>query len=227
MTEQSLHSIIRAKKLGVLLCNARQVVAKEPQDCADLLGVPLERYEAYELGDIAPSLPEVEGLANYLRVPLAHFWGDRLIISDEAAVPDNQSIQKNIQLRQKVIGTMLRKACQEQGIDFESLAKKLNMTADQIEQFELAEDPLPLPLLEELSKELGQPIEGFQNQPEKVDVTESVPEVSDGFMELPAELREFIKKPVNRPYLELAARLSKMSNDQLRLVAEGILEITL
>lgn len=227
MTEQSLRRLIRAKKLGVLMCDARRFAAKEPQDCADLLGVTLERYQAYEMGDISPSLPEVEGLANYLRVPLTHFLEDRLMISDEASTPDNQRIQKNIQLRQKVIGAMLRSARQKQGIEFESLAEKLNVTADQLERFELAEDSIPLPLLEEFSKELGQPVEGFQSQRENVEVNEKVPDVSDGFKELPAELREFIEMPVNRPYLELAKRLSKMSNEQLRSVAEGLLDITL
>ncbi len=44
---------------------------------------------------------------------------------------------------------------------------------------------------------------------------------------LPPDLQEFISKPVNRPYLELAQRLSEMSVEKLRAVAEGLLEITL
>ncbi len=39
-------------------------------------------------------------------------------------------------------------------------------------------------------------------------------------------LQNFIVKPVNRPYLELAVRLSTLSVDKLRAVAEGLLEIT-
>jgi len=38
---------------------------------------------------------------------------------------------------------------------------------------------------------------------------------------------DFISKPVNRPYLQLAQRLSEMSVEKLRMVAEGLLEITL
>jgi hypothetical protein len=44
---------------------------------------------------------------------------------------------------------------------------------------------------------------------------------------LPVELQDFVSKPINRPYLEIAHRLSEMPADQLRAVAEGLLAITL
>jgi hypothetical protein len=46
------------------------------------------------------------------------------------------------------------------------------------------------------------------------------------YLELPKELQDFVSKPVNRPYLELALRLSGLSVEKLRAVAEGLLEIT-
>ncbi len=46
------------------------------------------------------------------------------------------------------------------------------------------------------------------------------------FLTLPNELQNFVSKPVNRPYLELAKKLSGMSTDKLRSLAEDILEIT-
>jgi len=47
------------------------------------------------------------------------------------------------------------------------------------------------------------------------------------FLELPHELQDFVCQPVNRPYLELALKLSSMPTDKLRSVAEGLLDITL
>jgi hypothetical protein len=47
------------------------------------------------------------------------------------------------------------------------------------------------------------------------------------FLEMPVELRQFVVMPVNRPYLELAMKLSNMSRDKLRSVAEDLLDITL
>ena len=49
----------------------------------------------------------------------------------------------------------------------------------------------------------------------------------EDFLELPVEMQLFVSKPINLPYLELAQRLSEMSVDRLRGVAEGLLEITL
>ena len=46
------------------------------------------------------------------------------------------------------------------------------------------------------------------------------------FLELPLELRQFVGMPVNRPYLDLAMKLSSMSKDKLRSVAEDLLDIT-
>jgi hypothetical protein len=47
------------------------------------------------------------------------------------------------------------------------------------------------------------------------------------FMNLPKDLQDFVCQPVNRPYLELAMKLSSMPRDKLRSVAEGLLDITL
>ena len=52
-------------------------------------------------------------------------------------------------------------------------------------------------------------------------------ETVHNFLEMPMELREFVALPVNRPYLELAMKLSNMSTDKLRSVAEDLLDITL
>jgi hypothetical protein len=47
------------------------------------------------------------------------------------------------------------------------------------------------------------------------------------FLQLPPDLQEFVCKPINRPYLDLAIKLSGMSTDKLRGVAEDLLDITL
>jgi hypothetical protein len=46
-------------------------------------------------------------------------------------------------------------------------------------------------------------------------------------LDLPPELQAFVSQAVNRPYLELAVKLSSMSSEKLRSVAEGLLDITL
>jgi hypothetical protein len=46
------------------------------------------------------------------------------------------------------------------------------------------------------------------------------------FQNLPADIQLFVSKPVNRPYIDLAIRLSGMSVEKLRSLAEVLLEIT-
>jgi hypothetical protein len=47
------------------------------------------------------------------------------------------------------------------------------------------------------------------------------------FLDLPTEMQEFVTKPVNGPYLEIALKLSGMSVEKLRALGEGLLDITL
>ncbi|MCK7481554.1 MAG: hypothetical protein M0C28_33540 [Candidatus Moduliflexus flocculans] len=52
-------------------------------------------------------------------------------------------------------------------------------------------------------------------------------EAIQNFLELPRNCASSSALPVNRPYLELAMKLSNMSRDKLRSVAEDLLDITL
>jgi hypothetical protein len=46
------------------------------------------------------------------------------------------------------------------------------------------------------------------------------------FLGLDPDVRQFICAPVNSPYITLAKRLSQMSVEKLRSIAETLLEIT-
>ncbi len=47
------------------------------------------------------------------------------------------------------------------------------------------------------------------------------------FSALEPDTRKFVSKPVNKPYLDLARKLADMGTNELRTIAEMILEITL
>jgi hypothetical protein len=84
-----------------------------------------------------------------------------------------------------------------------------------------------VPDLEILGDKLKQSIKYFEDQHGPVGMWTAQQRALEDFKELPAELQIFVSKPINRPYLELAQRLSEMSVEKLRAVAEGLLEITL
>jgi len=217
---------IRAKKLGVLIRDARQVTCKSAEECATAMGVSNEIFNSYELGEKTPSLPELELLAYYLRIPPEHFWGSQMLSRPEESSSKFKP-QVLLALRQKMVGVMIRKARLESKISVDQLAQQTGIPAEKIGAYELGEIPVPFPELDSLASALGYPLRSFQDQHGPVGSWFVMQRALQDFQELSPDLQNFVSKPVNRPYLELAQRLSEMSVEKLRSVAEGLLEITL
>ncbi len=225
MTTNPVLKTIRAKKLGVLIRDARLVSGKTVEEGAQAVGVTPERFEKFELGLEAPSLPELELLAYTLKVPLEHFWGnERLQTNGNKAALDTAKVKL---LRQKMIGALVRKARVTRGMALESAASETNLPVETLRAYELGEIAIPLPDLETISQVFSTSIFDFQDQHSPVGNWFATQKAVKAFQDLPQELQGFICKPINRPYLELAVRLSEMSVEKLRGVAEGLLEITL
>lgn len=216
---------IRAKKLGVLLRDARQSAGKTKTECADAIGVTSYRIASYEKGENSPSLPEVESLAFYLDVNLGHFWGDESISSQERY--QQAGVDKLLPLRQKIIGAKLRKARQDADIPLTDLAEQVGLSSYMLRSYERGERPIPLPDLELLLQITDVSLDEFRDLSGPVGVWASQQELIEKFLALSPELQEFVTLPINMPYLEVAQRLSKLSTDQIRAVAEGLLDITL
>jgi transcriptional regulator with XRE-family HTH domain len=107
------------------------------------------------------------------------------------------------------------------------VAQATGLAVEDLEAYEYGELPVPVPILEQLATVLNRDLSEFQDRKGPVGVWSIQQRALQGFRELPPELQEFVTRPINRPYLELAQRLSEMSVDKLRGVAEGLLEITL
>ena len=216
---------IRTKKLGVLIRDARLAARRSVQECAEALGVRKSIFRAFEEGIRSPSLAELEALVFYLDLPLEHFWG-REIKSAAAAPHQNIDLQKVLGLRQRKIGALLRQERLNASISIRNLAGKTGIAGSRIKAYELGERPIPLPELEILVSTLGGQIESFFDRSGPIGQWLISEEAVQHFLEMPHELREFVTMPVNRPYLELAMKLSSMSRDKLRSVAENLLDIT-
>ena len=217
---------LRTKKLGVLMRDARLASGKSVSEAAQAIGVPPAELEAYEMGEKAPSLPELELLAFSLNVPLSHFWGN-MALSEREQSEDKPQPQKLLEIRQKVIGALIRQAREEAGLSLQEASERASLKPEVLEAYELGQAAIPLPVLEYLGNTYNHPINDFQARQDPVGARVSQQRTLDDFLELSPELQAFVSKPINRPYLELAQRLSEMSVDKLRSVGEGILEITL
>ena len=216
---------IRTKKLGVLIRDARLTARRSVQDCAEALGIRKGLFRSYEEGEQSPSLPELEALVYYLGLPLDHFWSKEIKSTSTSPIK-NIDLSKLMTIRQRKIGALLRQERMNASMSIRNLANKTGIAGARIKAYELGESPIPLPELEVLVAALGGRVESFFDRHGPIGQWMLSEEAVREFLELPLELRQFVATPVNRPYLELAMKLSSMSRDKLRAVAENLLDIT-
>jgi transcriptional regulator with XRE-family HTH domain len=217
---------IREKKLGLLIRDARMAERRSIKECADAIGVKPGIFRAYEEGRRAPSLPELEALVYFLKLPITRFWENETI-SDAPPPMEAGDISRLIALRQRMIGALLRQERTNANKSVRQLAGETGISQARFKSYELGERPISVPELEVILLALGTRMEVFFDQSGPVGQWMSSQLAMQKFLELPQELQDFVCRPVNRPYIELAMKLSEMSREKLRSVAEGLLDITL
>ena len=217
---------LRTKKLGLLIRDARTAERRTIQECAAAVGVTPALFRAYEEGRNAPSLPELETLVYYLKLPMNHFWG-REVISATPSPVASLDLTRLIALRQRMIGALLRQERNNASVSLKRISEQTNISTARLNAYELGERPIPLPVLEAILAVMGSRIETFFDQKGPVGQWMSNQKAMQKFLDLPDEIQNFVCQAVNRPYLELAMKLSTMSKERLRSVAEGLLDITL
>jgi transcriptional regulator with XRE-family HTH domain len=217
---------IRAKKLGLLIRDARMTARRSVKECAEAIGIKTGLFRAFEEGIRSPSLPELETLVYYLKIPISQFWSKD--IQSESAPPiEALDMPRLVSLRQRMIGALFRQERTNVNMSLRHLAEKTGIPQARLKAYELGTKPIPLPELEIILDVMGSQIEGFFDQSGPVGKWMSDQQAIQKFLDLPDHVQEFVCRPVNRPYLDLAMKLSSMSKEKLRSVAEGLLDITL
>jgi len=217
---------IRGKKLGLLIRDARVAERRTIRECAGAISVTPALFRAYEEGRRAPSLPELETLVYYLKLPIKQFWGNETR-SDTPAISESMDAAQLIGLRQRMIGALLRQERNKVNMSIRHLSAETGIPGSRLNAYELGKRPIPVPDLEAIIAVMGSRIETFFDQNGPVGQWMTNQRAMQKFLELSEEMQDFVCQPVNRPYLELAAKLSFMSKEKLRSVAEGLLDITL
>jgi transcriptional regulator with XRE-family HTH domain len=216
---------LRTRKLGVLIRDARLVVRKTIPECARAVGVTTGIFRSYEEGCRAPSLPEMEVLAYFLDLPMRHFWS-KDAISDDAPLTDALNLPALVGVRQRMIGALLRQEREKASVSLKALSAQSEVPTSRLKAYELGERPIPMPELEGLIVILGGHVESLFDQTGPIGQWMNQQKTIQDFLQLPVDLQDFICKAVNRPYLELALKLSGLSTEKLRSVAENLLDIT-
>ena len=216
---------LRSKKIGLLLQDARHFARYSPQECAEILGIPVEKYLDYENGSQAPALPEIEILAYVFDIPLEHFWGSQTLSGQKQ---DRQEVRllQLLTLRNRIIQTRLQQLKVETGLDNEQLEERSGLDEQVIKKIEQGSAPVNLPELEILCSALNIQIDELYDQKGIIGEWRRRKQAIENFDQLSPGMQDFVSKPVNYPYIELARRISDLSVEKLRAVAEGLLEIT-
>jgi transcriptional regulator with XRE-family HTH domain len=212
----------RARFLGELVQTARLRAGRSREDCAQVLGVSPEAFGQMESGETSPSLPDLEILAMYLKVPMDHFWGGE-------QPPESRPVDYSgyVFLRQRIIGALLRQARIQARRSVEEVAAKANVSPSQVEAYEAGSEAIPFLQLEQIARYLDVPMTQFSDDRHgPLAQHEAEIAMQRRFGQLPPEMKAFVTEPINRTYLETAMRLSEMDVDRLRGIAEGILDIT-
>jgi len=217
---------VRAKIIGVLIKDARQVRGLDLAACAAAAGCTADALAAMESAQTSPSLPELEMLAYALDVPLSYFWGET-VLSKQAA-PERAAVPAAdvAAIRQRIVGALLRQTRLKARLEPADLAASAGIPAARLTAYELGQEPIPLPELEAMATRLGVPIENFLEDEGPVGEWDNNQRAFERFSQLPPELREFVSRPINESYLRLAQRLSRLPAGELRGIAASLLEIT-
>ena len=212
----------RAKILGELIQKAREHRELSVEECADVVQLSVEEYALAEAGEYPVSLPQLEALAIFLKVPMGYFWG-----SDQLPQEAHVDFEDMLNLRNRVIGVLLNQLRLRAHKSRKDLADHIEIDESVIEAYEMGETAVPYLHLEQLCQLLDGSVNLFLDDvhgPLARHETEQL--MLKQFERMTPEMRAFLTNPVNVSYLETAKKLSDMDVSKLRQIAEDLLEIT-
>lgn len=218
---------LRSRVLGVLLRDARLAHGDSVENVAQALQTTPETVNGWELGQSAPSLPQLELLAYLFDIPVSHFWRNKMIGAQGEKPPLPVPPDDYDDLRNRVIGVRLTVARKEAKLSQEELGKATGLSVEQLSNYEYGRVAVPFPELQTLASALGKLIGYFLEDSGRLGSWLQLQEEYDRFAALPEDVRAFVTQHNNQPFIEIAMRLSQLPLQELRTVGEKILDITL
>ena len=216
---------LRKKMMGVKIQHARNKAGLNLKEVGQAIGLAEEVVSAIELGQYDPSLPQLEVMAFLFNIPIIYFWSEEPLGTMDWDFPTLEAMA----LRQRIIGALLQQARIEAGRSHEELADLLDIPVGQVISYELGKMTIPLSELETLADFLKVQLDYFIDEgiaPQKNMAQNLTLEEISQISQLPEDVREFLLNPANLLYVNIAMRLSGMSAETLRGLAEGLLEVT-
>jgi len=217
---------IRNRISGLLVKRARLKAGRSQRECAEYLGCSPFMFGQYERGERGLSLPQLEALARYFDVPLQSLWDDNYSPAEPQKAED-LPIAQLLLLRRKELAIRFRQCRLEAGLTQAKVGQLLGRSAYVVAQYERGARDVPLSEFEILVESCGHRLADFLDE-ETIPLGTAEQErlTLSRLNELPPDVRQFVLKPTNVPYLRIAMLLSTLKTRDLRQIAELILDIT-
>jgi len=154
------------------------------------------------------------------------WWDDAYPLPEEAET-EPLPLDEIMLLRRKMLAVRLRQIRQNAGLSMREMGKALDCSPYMISQYEHGAREVPLAELEAATERCGLTIAEFLD----VDGIPPSPaeqrrQMLERLEKMPPEMRSFIINPTNTLYLRIAMLASSLQADQLRKIAETLLDIT-
>ncbi|MGQ9905126.1 MAG: helix-turn-helix domain-containing protein [Anaerolineae bacterium] len=225
MPEQN-DSNARRREIGLLIRRAREVAGKSRKEVAAYLGLSQAAITSIEEGRREPSLPQVEAIAYYLRMPVFALLDESASATQTTwrAVVDVDEIQN---VRGHIIGLRLKQVRQQTGETVKQVAQATGLSPARLSAYELGERPIPITELERLMQHLG------LGWTELLDIgvgplgeAQLYHQQHAQFDALPPDVREFVTDPRSLPYLRTAMRLRDLPAEHVRAAGQALIELS-
>lgn len=143
------------------ITNIRKSMQMSLHDCARLLGTTTKRYLAFEQGEEALSLPELEILAYYFGIPLIECLEGQANSSMRFSLLKVEKRTAYIHLREKWIRSRINLEIKNKGLKLEELAEVLGVSIEKLTKYRNGDLPIPLNHLQTISAHFKIPLEAF------------------------------------------------------------------
>ena len=224
--EASQSLAIRNKIIGVLVKRARTEAGMTQKECALFLGCTPSAFRRYEQGKKGFSLPQLESLALLFDVPVASLWDDAYPLPDKTE-EEPLPLDQIMLLRRKMLAVRLRQVREAAGLSMREMGKALDCSPYMVSQYEQGAREIPLAELEMAAERCGQTIAEFlDDEAIPLSPAEQRRRILERLEALPPDMRDFVLNPTNVLYLRIAMLASALKADELRKIAETLLDIT-
>ena len=194
------------------------------RECAEALGISPGMYSQCEQGRRGFSLPELEAMAYLFEVPPASLWDDELSsVSEDEKLP----LPQLLALRRKMLAIQFRQCREGAEVSRREMAQLLGCSTYRVSQYERGNRDIPLAELEIVVDACEKRLADFVDE-ETIPLgqAERQRQTLARLDELPPDVRDFVLNPTHALYLRIAMLLSTMKADDLRQIAETLLDIT-